>query len=101
MDYSTAHLVREKALSKDENLMGEKLARLDPEQMVKQILAKAGVISFSRMSRILKDTFVIAKQESFEDEALLKVMLNHSSLAVPDRQLFVAKSDLIFDSKRD
>jgi len=35
MDFSTAHLVREKALSKDENLMGEKLARLDPEQMVK------------------------------------------------------------------
>ena len=28
-------------------------------------------------------------------------MLNHSSLAVPVKQLFVAKSDLIFDSKRD
>jgi len=53
------------------------------------------------MSRILKDTFVIAKQESFTDEALLKVMLNHSSLAVPDRQLFVAKSDLIFNTRRD
>ena len=28
-------------------------------------------------------------------------MLNHSSLAIPEKQLFVSKSDLIFDSKRE
>lgn len=69
--------------------------------MVRQILAKSGIISFSRMARILKDTFVIAKHENFDEQKLLRVMLNNCCQFIPDKQLFIAKSDMIFDSKRD
>ena len=53
------------------------------------------------MSRILKDTFVVAKYESFEKETLLKVLMNKSIQVVPSKQVFVTKSELIFETKRE
>ena len=48
----------------DENLTADKLARYPRDQILEKILIKAGVISFRRAARILKDTFIVAKVEN-------------------------------------
>lgn len=43
------------------NLTGEKLALLTPFYMIQKILAKAGIIHFNRLYRVLADACVLAK----------------------------------------
>ena len=46
------------------------------DQIVDQILIKSGVISFVRMNRILKDTFLVAKHKNFDKDELLEILVN-------------------------
>jgi hypothetical protein len=56
-DFSTASLMRDAG----SNLTGEKLALLTPFHMIQKILAKAGIIHFNRLHRVLADACVLAK----------------------------------------
>ena len=63
-DFSTSSLMKEKG----ENLTSEKLSRLSLEDMVKAILAKSGVVSFSRVVRIIKDALIVQGNPSLLDK---------------------------------
>ena len=52
---------------KGESLTTEKLAKLDPDQIVQEILTKAGVVSFTRVQRILKDVCQVKKVPITDD----------------------------------
>ena len=55
-DFSTSNLVKEKG----ENLTSERLAAMPSiEAMVKAILAKAGVVSYTRVVRIIQDALIV------------------------------------------
>ena len=54
-DFSTSSLLKEKG----DNLTSEKLAKLSIEDMVKTILAKSGIVSFTRVLRIIKDALIV------------------------------------------
>ena len=69
----------------DENLTAEKLARLPPNQIIEKILVKAGVISFKRAARVLKDTFTVAKVENFKSKSELLQELCKHCLYLPER----------------
>lgn len=44
-DFSTSSIMRDKG----ESLTTEKLSKLDPDQIIQEILTKAGVVSFTRV----------------------------------------------------
>ena len=54
-DFSTSQLVKEKG----DNLTSQRLAKLSLEDMVKAILAKSGIVSYSRVLRIVKDALTV------------------------------------------
>ena len=88
----------------DENLTAEKLARYAPNQILETILIKAGVISFRRVARIIKDTFIVAKVENYQTREDLFQDLCKYCFYLPETQVFVTKSSLVFDvrtNKRD
>lgn len=55
-DFSTSSLLKENG----DNLTSERLSKLSVEDMVKTVLAKAGVVGFSRVVRIVKDALTLA-----------------------------------------
>lgn len=40
-------------------MTSEKLAKLSIEDMVKAILAKSGIVAFTRVSRIIRDALIV------------------------------------------
>ena len=56
-DFSTNSIMRDKG----DSLTTEKLARLDLDQIVEEIVVKAGVVNFSRVYRIVCDVSVVKK----------------------------------------
>ena len=83
----------------DENLTAEKLARYAPNQILETILIKAGVISFKRVARIIKDTFIVAKVENYQTREDLFQDLCKYCFYLPETQVFITKSSLVFDAK--
>ena len=83
----------------EENLTAEKLARFPPNQILETILIKAGVISFKRVARIIKDTFIVAKVENYHSKEDLFQDLCKYCFYLPEMQIFVTKSSLVFDAK--
>lgn len=49
-DFSTASMLK----NKGENLNLDKLAEMKPEQMIHQILVKAGIIDYERLVRLMQ-----------------------------------------------
>ena len=84
----------------DENLTADKLARYPRDQILEKILIKAGVISFRRAARILRDTFIVAKVENLTKVQLFKEP-SKQCYYLPETQVFITKSSLIYDPKRD
>jgi hypothetical protein len=56
-DFSTSSMMRDKG----HNLTTEKLLKLQPEQIVEHLLAKAGVINFSRVFGMVSDICALKK----------------------------------------
>lgn len=56
-DHSTEYVNR----NTGENLTGTKLAMQQPRKMIEMILKKAGIISYTRLLRILQDGCYVAK----------------------------------------
>ena len=54
-DFSTSSILKEKG----ENLTSERLSKMSIEEMVKAILAKSGIVSFTRVMRIVRDALVM------------------------------------------
>lgn len=70
--------------------------------MIKAILAKAGVVSFTRVLRVVKDALVVrSTPRLFDKEAILGHLMKNAAIVLPDEQSFVARSALVFpDSQR-
>lgn len=90
-DFSTSSMMRDKG----NNLTTEKLLKLQPEQIVEQVLAKAGVINFSRVIGMVQDICSLKKIPHPDESQVLKMLLSKSYVAV-DSQLFIAKSELCY-----
>ena len=75
---------------------------MDIEEMVMAILAKSGLICFSRAVRIIKDALVLSGNSHLLDKnVILSHMLKHSAVQIAESQTFVVESNLAFpDSKR-
>jgi len=96
-DFSTSSLVKELG----ENLTSERLARKSTEGMVKAILAKAGIVAFSRVVRVIKEALIVqGSAATLNKDDILEYLAAHSALVLSGTQSFVAKSNLIFDQSR-
>lgn len=97
-DFSTSSLLKENG----DNLTSEKLAKLSVEDMVKTVLAKAGVVSFSRVVRIVKDALTLAGGESnlLDKGTILDCLLANSVTVLAETQSFIAESTLVFPESK-
>lgn len=77
----------------------EKLLKLQPEQIVEQVLAKAGVINFARVVNMVADICALKKIPTPDESAVLKMILSKSYVVV-ERQLFIAKSELCYSREQ-
>ena len=70
---------------KGENLTSEKLSLLTIEEMVKVILAKSGVVSFSRVVRVVKDALIVQGNPHLLDkQAIFNYLSENSRIVLPD-----------------
>lgn len=90
-DFSTCSMLRDKG----DNLTTERLMRLQPEQVVDQILAKAGVLSFGKIMEMLADILMLKKLPQPDEKDLLNQILK-KSYALQEQHCFVAKSELCY-----
>ena len=83
-------------------MTSEKLSKLSIEEMVKAILAKSGIVSFTRVIRIIRDALIMSgKLYLLQKEAVLGHLMESSASVLADSQSFVAVSSLIYpDNKR-
>lgn len=80
-DFSTSSLLKEKG----ENLTSEKLAKLSIEDMVKAILAKSGIVAFSRVARIIKDALIVqGNLNILSKDDILQYLFNNSAFVLAD-----------------
>ena len=92
-DFSTSSLLKEKG----DNLTSEKLAKLSIEDMVKTILAKSGIVSFTRVLRIIKDALIVQGQLTMlNKDYIIEHLFDNSAFIIPDSQSFIALSSLVF-----
>jgi hypothetical protein len=77
-DFSTSSMMRDKG----NNLTTEKLLKLQPEQIVEQVLAKAGVINFARVIGMVQDICSLKKIPHPDESQVLKMLLSKSYIAV-------------------
>ena len=78
---------------KGDNLTSEKLARLSIEDMVKAILAKSGVVSFSRTLRVIKDALIVQGNcHLLDKEEIFAYLCENSRMVLPKVQCFIANS---------
>ena len=78
-DFSTSSMLRDKG----ENLTTERLLKLQPEQVVDQILAKAGVLSFGKIFEMLSDICDLKKLPPPDEKELIALVLK-KSYALPE-----------------
>lgn len=78
-DFSTSSMLRDKG----ENLTTERLIKLQPEQVVDQILAKAGVLNFGKIFEMLSDICELKKLPPPDEKELLALVLK-KSYALPE-----------------
>ena len=68
---------------KGENLTSEKLARLSVEDMVRAVLQKSGIVSFSRVMRIIRDALIVqGNPYLLEKEVILNYLVQNSRIVV-------------------
>ena len=71
------------------------------EEMVKAILIKSGVISYTRVLRIIQDALIVqGNPQAIDNEMVLTHLNDYSAIILAESQLFIAKSDLIFEKSR-
>lgn len=80
---------------KGDSLTTEKLAKLDPDQIVEEILTKAGVVHFTRVYRIVLDVCTVKKVSMPSYQELLLMLLLKSYVLV-DKNIFISKSELCY-----
>ena len=95
-DYSTASLMK----NKGPNLTVEILASLTVEQMVEEILRKAGLLDYKRLVRILKNACYIAKKPFPKETELVHVLITNYCLVSESGNL-ICKSTLKYDIKNE
>ena len=96
-DFSTSSLVKEKG----ENLTSDRLSKLSIEQMVKTVLAKSGLVSFTRVLRILSDALVLqGNHHLLQKDVILNHLLGNSTTVLQDSQTFVAESSLVYPGSK-
>ena len=88
---------------KGDNLTSDRLAQLTVGQMIAVIIAKAGVVSFTRVMRVVQDALVVqGSSPNIEKETILGYMFDNTALVLLDEQSIVGNSSLVFpDSKRN
>lgn len=60
----------------------EKLLKLQPEQIVEQVLAKAGVINLARVIVMVQDICALKKIQQPDESQVLKMVLSKSYVAI-------------------
>ena len=70
---------------KGDNLTSEKLSRLSVEEMVKAILAKSGIVCFSRVLRIIKDALIVqGNPYALEKQVIFTYLSENSRIVIPE-----------------
>ena len=65
--------------------------------MVKAILAKSGIVSFTRAIRIIKDALIVkGTPHELEKEAIMGELFENSRIVLPTEQSFIALSGLVY-----
>lgn len=96
-DFSTSSLVKELG----NNLTSERLAQMSIEGMIDAILAKSGIVSYSRALRIIKDALTVrGNSQSLVKEEILTYLFAQSAHFLTGTQSFIAKSSLVFEKSR-
>lgn len=89
-DFSTSSLLKEKG----DNLTSERLSKLSLEEMVNTLLAKAGVVSFTRVMRVMQDALIVqgSSPADLQKEEVLTHLFDGKVLVLPQSQSVVADS---------
>jgi hypothetical protein len=77
-DFSTCSMLRDKGNS----LTTEKLVKLMPEQIIEQILIKAGVVNFARVFTILRDICALKKIAPPDEREIVRMLVAKSYVMV-------------------
>lgn len=83
------------------NLTSERLSQMSIEGMIDAILAKSGLVSYSRALRIIKDALTVrGNSQSLVKEEILTYLFAQSAHFLTGTQSFIAKSSLVFEKSR-
>ena len=94
-DFSTASLLKNKGA----NLTLENLANLSPEQMVREILKKAGILEYERLVRIFRTACNLAKKPLPKEADLINQLVTQLCLVSSVDGLLICKSHIKYDIK--
>lgn len=94
-DFSTEFLSRQTG----DKLTGLKLSQFNTTEMIEMILKKAGIISLTRLMRILEDGCAVAHLDApyIQDVVDFLVLKAYS---INQGSVYIARGDLMFDSQR-
>ena len=94
-DYSTASLLKNKGPA----LTMEVLAALTVEQMVEELIKKAGVIDFERLLRLLSSACAMAKKPLPKEADLINALVTNYCYVNQKNGTLICKSALKFEGK--
>lgn len=87
-DFSTASLLKNKGT----NLTLENLGKLNPMEMVKEILKKVGIVDYERLVRIFKEACHYSKQALPKESELIHALVSNLCLISEKEGLLICKS---------
>ena len=92
-DFSTASLLK----NKGSNLTLENLGKLNPMEIVKEILKKAAIIDYERLVRIFKAACHFSKQTLPREADLINALVANMCLVSQKEGLLICRSHFQFD----